>query len=526
MTDRFSRPHPLTLAGCALTAMILSSPAASAGEQAVAAVARGPLFVSAADVARKAAANRAYDEAIRNGEFGPASQASRTPAWRTPVIAGNRSFKGQLDTGFTPSDAALAIGPTRFIQLVNRKYAIYDRASGTTPIATGTLGELANASADPFDPQIMWDPTTKRFYFVMLFVNGSINGILYGWSKTASPNSDDDFCTVGLGLDDRVPNDAKLGDTQHLIVVGLNSFNGSGNFIGADLVSFSKPPAGPACASPDIHRELDLRDTNGARIHGPAPANGIDNSQWTYVVARNRALPSDKLWLYAVRRHPMTGVLAVSNARELTVPYTYDIPADAAQPGFSQKLETLDARPRQAVLARNPARGDAYSLWTNQVVKSGQVSGIRWLEIDPSEVPPTVLRSGLLNAQGTFYYNSAISPDRQVQGATKAFGDSFVIGYTESSSVHNLNPRIAMASSLQGAAVTTALVRDAPGPYRDFSCPDPGDVCQWGNYSTAAPDPKPGAGSSGTVWLTNQYASGQASTAKSNWRSWIWAAKP
>jgi hypothetical protein len=515
----FSRSTALRVAA---TLLILSAGAAlGAG--------RDALLASAADAARKAEANRAYDEAARAG----ALRSSPEPSARrrkVPSIVNNRSFAGQFDTAFTPSDATLAIGPTRFIQLVNHKYAIYDRAANnTTPIDMGTLGELADASGNIFDPQIMWDPTTSRFYFAMLVVNArNLPGILYGYSKTASPNSDDDFCAIGLSQDDRFPNDAKLGDSEHLIIIGVNSFDAGNTFVGADLVTFDKPPPGTTCVGSSIGREIDLRNANGFRVVGPAPANGVDTWQWGYVVARNLGLPSNRLWLYSVRRDPNTGFPAFGNPKQLTLPYTYDIPPDAAQPGLSQKLETLDARPRQAVIARNPARGNAFSLWTNQVVKNGLFSAVRWLEVNPFPNPPTVRRSGLLAFAGRFVYNSAISPDRRVDGATTAFGDSFVIGYTVSSAIDNINPRISMASSVKGAALTSAVVHNAPGPYRDFACPNPGDICRWGSVSSAAPDPKPFsvAGNTGLVWLTNQFASGNSSTSQSNWRSWIWAAKP
>src|SRR5215210_1335874 len=79
-----------------------------------------------------------------------------------------RSWEGIRDRkGGTPSDSTGAIGPTRYIELVNTKYAIYDR-SNDAPISEGTLNELAGEppypKADVFDPQIIWDPTTKRFY--------------------------------------------------------------------------------------------------------------------------------------------------------------------------------------------------------------------------------------------------------------------------------------------------------------------------------------------------------------------------
>src|SRR5918999_1458700 len=85
-----------------------------------------------------------------------------------------RSWEGIRNRkGGTPSDSTGAIGPTRYIELINIRYPIYDRP-GNRPIGTGTLNELVGEPPPPppgenkgvvvFDPQIIWDPSTRRFY--------------------------------------------------------------------------------------------------------------------------------------------------------------------------------------------------------------------------------------------------------------------------------------------------------------------------------------------------------------------------
>src|SRR3954451_3652597 len=90
-----------------------------------------------------------------------------TPAQLAPSI--NRSWSGQASPGFAPSDSTGAAGNSNFIQLVNSKFAIYNK-SNSAPLSTGSLNTLANASsADTlFDVQVIWDPTTKRFYYTMI----------------------------------------------------------------------------------------------------------------------------------------------------------------------------------------------------------------------------------------------------------------------------------------------------------------------------------------------------------------------
>src|SRR5207237_9330350 len=107
----------------------------------------------------------------------------------------------------------------------------------------------------------------------------------------------------------------------------------------------------------------------------------------------------------------------------------------------------------------------------------------RWYEIDPEPVIPVVLRFGGIGDGRSFYYNAAISPDRQRDGSIVAFGDSFVIEYNVSGSFSGLSPRIVSGSSLHGGGLTFHLVQSGTGAYQDASCPKDGDTCLWGAYS-------------------------------------------
>jgi hypothetical protein len=275
--------------------------------------------------------------------------------------------------------------------------------------------------------------------------------------------------------------------------------------------------------------KVDLRDTSNGRVFTPVPANGVDTVPTGFVVTRNGTLPATKLWFFNVTRNSGTGAPVFGAARGVTVT-SYTLPANAGQGGGSSRvIDTSDTRNTQAVLARNPDRGNALSFWTQHTIKDGTRSVVRWYEINPVPATPTVLRTGNigLSIPNTFFFNAAISPDRRVDGTTTAFGDSFVIEYSASSSVNNVNPRIVMASSFNGAAVSNGvIVVQSPAPYVDFTCSGAGSTCRWGDYSAAVPDPRPGTTTAGVVWATNQHGNGGTSTTQANWRTRIWAISP
>ncbi|MGQ0485154.1 MAG: hypothetical protein ACT4SY_07385, partial [Hyphomicrobiales bacterium] len=225
----------------------------------------------------------------------------------------------------------------------------------------------------------------------------------------------------------------------------------------------------------------------------------------------------------------VTGFPIFGTARGVTVT-AYTFPADATQPTFTQRLDTLDARPTTAVQARNPDRG-TFSFWTQHTIANGALSAVRWYEINPVPATPVVLRSANIQNTTSFFYNAAISPDRRRDGATLQFGDSFVVEYNVSGSLSGISPRIVAGSSFSGGAVSFLLVKNGVGPYRDFTCVPAGSTCRWGDYSAATPDPRPPATRTrldrGEVWGTNQF-SGVLSPPSGgvNWRTQIFALQP
>ena len=441
-----------------------------------------------------------------------------------------RDSKVNWTSAVSPPDTTGATGRTRYIQLTNRRIGIYNRTS-SVPIFQGSLNDLAAApTANNFDPQIIWDGNTGKFWYAMDTVfSSSDNRLAFGFSKTASPNNaTSNWCHYFIFYGAKFPDYPKLGDSNLFIHIGVNNFQPS--FVGSDIVAVRKT-VGKAnvttCPSLGFGIFANVRDTNNQLIFTPTPSNGIDANAFGYVVSRNLALPSTNVWIHPLSGGSSTTLPTLLPARLVSVP-SYTVPADATQPNFpgpvaAPRLDTLDARLWQAVFARNPGRGNAFSLWTQHTVPNGATSMLRFFEIRPDVNPPILLRSGTVASAGTFLFNGAISSDRRPGVA--GTGSNFVIGYNVSGA--SFNPRIVAGSSINGGALNFALIRDGAGPYRDFTCPSSSNTCRWGDYAGATPDPLPTGGAQSAVGLTNQYSPGGAmSTGTANWRTWIFHVRP
>jgi hypothetical protein len=447
-----------------------------------------------------------------------------------PTIA--RGWNGLFDASRAPSDSTSSVGTTRFIEIVNSKFGIYNKTS-STPTATGLLSVLAGFDGNVFDPQIMWDGQTNRFYYAMdMVISESDNRLAFGFSKTASPSSAADFCQYWITYGAKFPDYPKLGDTQNFMLFGYNSYDAAGAFSGSEMAWVTKPAAGTTCPDASTFKfgiQASLRDASGAGTFTPVPANQLDPSTTGYAVARTLSLPSTRMMVHTITRNTDGTANINPVARAVTVP-SYTVPANAKQKSPSTKvLDTSDARPTQAVQAIDPARGGGagVALWTQHTTLGGAGAEVRWYEIRPGVTPATLWQSGKATSPSYFAFNGAISPDRVVNGTTRAFGQSMVLGFDTSSTT--TFPAVRQISKVGTAAASAhQLVHASPGNYFGFDCAGADNDCRWGDYAGASPDPVKASADAtrGRIWSTSQFASGATSTAQANWRSWNWIATP
>ncbi len=496
----------------------------------------GTLGVAAATALRQGylVPDQAAYEAAKAAAAARAGSATKTAAVGSAAPTKVLSWNGLVNPGLTPSDSTGAIGTTRYIETVNSKVGIYARTGAL--INSNTLDnwwdEVGNFN---FDPQVMWDARTNRFYYAGDSVaSDTDNRLAYGFSKSASPsNATTDWCHYQVGYVADFPDYPKLGDSAYFALIGVNVFTGP-SFSGSDIVAIGKPVGTASITTcPDgatfkFGIGPDIKMAGGVTpAFTPVPATEIDSNPVGYVVARSGTLPATALTIFRVTKDAITGlpVIATTGAN-VTVP-SYTIPADAPQSGTTRKLDTSDSRPTQAIAAVDPLRGSVLALWTQHTVNGGAGARVRWYEINAST--RVVLQTGVVSSATLFNFNGAISPDRAVVGATKAFGGNMVLGFNTSSSA--TFPAIKMVSKLGAAAQSAPVtVKNSPGYDVDFNCPLATDTCRWGDYSAATPDPIASVlGATGVVWLTNMWnANGSLidPTTGTAWRTWNWSATP
>src|SRR5207249_1806680 len=191
---------------CAVAALILLSAASFT----VGAVAGAP---RSGDVTSAAEAYRAADRpglrsisrpsglgSVRGSATGTTRVSAQTTAKRRPKP--RSVLPGATPNGsVTPPDPINAAGSTTVVSATNERLQMRDRSGGASTASWHSLG-----TASVSDPQVIWDPATERFYFVILDVNvppfGTSNGVdfWYGFSKTDSPSAASDWCVYPVSV--------------------------------------------------------------------------------------------------------------------------------------------------------------------------------------------------------------------------------------------------------------------------------------------------------------------------------------
>ena len=222
-------------------------------------------------------------------------------------------------------------------------------------MSTGSLNTLANEPNDLFDPQVIWDPGTKRFYYAMDDVaSATDNRLAFGFSKSGSPSTGGsaDWCQYILNYGATFPDYPKLGDTKDFVTIGVNDFNTGGSFVGSDIAWISKPGAGTACPSPATFHagaEQGLQTPGGGTALTPVGVNQTDTSATGYAVSVNTN-PSTKITLFKVTKNASGDAVIANPGTQVTVP-SYSAP-----PNIPSRAPRTSSTASTGALPR-PSRG-------------------------------------------------------------------------------------------------------------------------------------------------------------------------
>lgn len=388
--------------------------------------------------------------------FGPSNQVSAR-------------FPGISNTGATPPDPDIAVGPNHVVQVVNTNVAFFDKGTGAVQYAdTLDNNGFFNIGATPFvfDPKVFYDQGAQRFVIVALELDNNLSKLLIACSDDSNPN--------GVWYKYRVDSLVDLnGQTYWLDYPGFG-YNKSAVVVTGNMFPFL---FGGVFVQSLVFRKADMLVGNPMQItkfndfasftvqpakvmdSGPHPIFGVSRSSNTTI----------KLFAY-------TNLASIPQMSFTNIPVPLQRGFNAGAPtsggGF---LDTIGDR----VMDSAQRDGKVYACLTIRSADNRAV--VRWYEVNPKTWPfaggPELVQSGDIDT-GTpnFTYMPAINVN--LAGAVSLI-------FTESN--ENIAPRTLIASRQAGdppGTLGTPIVIDT-----STVGPNPGGVNRWGDYFAVEVDP-------------------------------------
>jgi hypothetical protein len=402
-------------------------------------------------------------------------------------FAGDFGFAAVTNTGWTPPDPHLAVGPDHIVTMTNGAIAFFGK-DGTMTFqdeiedSYGFWGSLG-ATNFVFDPEVIYDPHANRF-MAMANERGSSGGSFYLLAVSAGTDPNGFWykyrfdVTALAGGDIDSPN---IAVDQDVVYLTADFFTGGQKYL---IYMLEKAPLLTG-AAPGIVNHILIQ---GSQSYGIPVTYGTPPAM--YMIEHFEDTTNNQVQLHAI-----TDPLGTPQHQKfmLTVP-SYSPPESAPQMGSSVEMTTFDSRFWSCVYRNG-------HLWAAHHQGSSLVKA-RWYEIDMANWPisgtPSLVQSGDV-APGInvrTYFNS-ISVDEH-DNALMVFARS---GPTEYISVCRAYRK---ADDPLGTMPNIEIAKVSNGPYTYYS--------RWGDYSAVGVDPSDNT----RFWYTHEYA-----PSSSSWNTWI-----
>ena len=427
------------------------------------------------------------------------------------VTAGNNFDGVPVDSSYrvAPPDTNGAVGATQYVQWVNLRFAVFDKATGAmaagfpkqgNAIWTG-FADTACANNNDGDPIVQYDKAANRWILTQF----SVSTTPYKQCVAVSTTSDatGTYARYSYSYSSDFNDYPKLGVWPDGYYITYNMFHNGIMFIGAKACAFDRASmlagasANQQCFQlSSSYGSLLPSDLDGAT----APPAGTPN------LLVNFGTSSLRLWKFHVD-------WANSANTTLTGPTTITVASFSKacgggtcipQPSTSNQLDSLADRLMYRFAYRN--FGDHEALLVNHSVASGSVSGVRWYELRNPTGGSMASGTPFLYQQGTF------QPDSNWRWMGSAAMDkvgNIAIGYSLSSS--SIVPSIRFAFRDPGDPLGTlgneSYIYNGSGSQT-------GTLHRWGDYSSISIDPVDDC----TLWYTTEYLPANGSF---NWNTRI-----
>ena len=400
-------------------------------------------------------------------------------------------FTGIVNTGWTPPDPHMAVGPGQIVAMTNGAIAFFNK-DGTKTFqeaiedSFGFWGSVG-ATGFVFDPEVIYDKTSGRFFAMAAegFAPGTRSYCLVAVSDDSDPNGTwykYRFETTGFAGD--LFDSPNIGVTENALIITGDGFGISANY---PVYIFDK--ASLLVGNPPVITKSFTLSTSTQSAGYPRVTTGTGDT--LYLLEHKEANSGNT----AVRVLAFRNILTSPTVSEfnLSVP-AYGAPEDPPQKGTASRPNTFDAR------FWSVDQGPDGHLWGTHHINPARVVA-RWYEIDLRGWPtsgnnPQLVQSGDVDLGAdirTFFSSINVADD-----------GTAAICYARSSP----NEFLSMGDSYRRPCDPAGQM---PTSFLDKASNAGYTAGRWGDYSAVEFDPAQPR----VFWGHHEYAEG------SSWRTWI-----
>ncbi len=282
------------------------------------------------------------------------------PANAALLVSIGQNFTGSTygqDSSLLPPDANGAVGPNHFVELVNGRFAVFQKSSGARVKSISDLTFWSQAGVTvptgwlATDPRIFYDPTVQRWFASQVDFDHSstvaTNRFLLAVSATNDPTGR--WKAVAFGSDPSGRDFADfptLGLDANGIYLSGDLFDATGNPVGPTLVSI--PKSDLLASTPTATNRTSFGILNYGDFGDILqPAVAMDGSAGGDVLAIGDLgldfQPHSTLFASTIVNARGPGAATLGPATTISVD-PYSVPINPPQPDGSDNLDDGDAR--------------------------------------------------------------------------------------------------------------------------------------------------------------------------------------
>ena len=398
-----------------------------------------------------------------------------------------------LNSLSTPADANGTVGPDHFVELINGRYAVYDKTNGTVEASKTDKGFWMDAGVafNPglriADPRLVFDPLSSRWFACAIDGDSGFNEnrLLLAVSQTSNPL--DGWNGVAFDPDpvtSLFTDFPTLGIDANGVYLAANFFSiGGASAVGKTAIAI--PKAGLLELVPSIDGRTSFgmlpAATGGQTLQpvvsfAPTATEAHLLGQGPFITRTLRDT--------TISNVNSPGLATLNPTTSISVP-AYSPPGNIRQPDGTTTLRNIDTRLGATVYE---VGGVLFAVQATQV---GGRSAIRWYRVDAAS--DTLLEAGTISDPNLdFSYPSIAANEDGV----------IVIGFDGSGLTRFVSSYAIVGETVFGVTTFGAPLLLKEGVANYHYAPING-VSRWGDYSATSVDPE----DSTRFWTIQQYVS-------------------